>query len=429
MQSMKKLIVIIGVLISLVSYGQQNRLALVIGNGEYEYAGTLRNPVNDALSMKKAFVLVGFEVLDYYNLTQSEMKRAIDNFGMSLKDYDVGLFFYAGHGIQLKGLNYLIPVDANLLSEQYIEYDCVQADRILGLMDASQVDVNIIILDACRNNPFERSWTRSSEGRGLAHMDAPAGTLIAYATAPGRTASDGSGVNGLYTEAILESMKIQDINIIQFFQNVRALVSQRSNKQQIPWESTSLTGDFYLNNNIEAIKQINSKSKGNINKTADPSDVRIAYFNLDSVMAKWDLFSLYRQELIHKQIDNETDLNKRTKIFNQRVKDFQNKVQQGLMIRTEAAELEAQLLKESQNLQKLQKRYSLELLETEQVMNRKLLSMIEQYVAELSEIRGYSFVHTYKSGGNLIYGTKAYDITDDVIAGLNKRYKQEKERE
>jgi uncharacterized caspase-like protein len=113
-------------------------------------------------------------------------------------------------------------------------------------MESSGTKVNIIILDACRNNPFERSWTRSSTGKGLAFMNAPRGSLIAYATAPGSTASDGSGNNGLYTSAILESIKIQNINILQIFQNVRNIVTEKSEGQQIPWESTSLTGDFYF---------------------------------------------------------------------------------------------------------------------------------------------------------------------------------------
>lgn len=225
---------------------KQKRLALVIGNGNYK-ASILANPENDARDMKAALERYGFDVMQYENLNQSSMKQVMDEFGGRLKSYDVGLFFYAGHGIQAKGYNYLIPVDADLRSEEQVEYDCVQADRILALMEASGTDMNIIILDACRNNPFERSWTRSASGRGLAYMNAPSGTLIAYATAPGSTASDGSGRNGLYTSAILECIKIPDMTILQMFQNVRSIVSSESQKQQIPWESTSLTGDFYFN--------------------------------------------------------------------------------------------------------------------------------------------------------------------------------------
>jgi hypothetical protein len=221
----------------------QKRLALLIGNGQYQNS-ILANPENDAREMKSILLQYGFDVLEYENLSQSQMKMAMDEFGDKLKNYDVGLFFYAGHGIQSKGYNYLIPVDANIKSEEQVEYDCVQADRILALMESSGTDVNIIILDACRNNPFERSWTRSANGKGLAFMNAPKGSLIAYATAPGSTASDGSGRNGLYTSALLESIRIPDINILQVFQNVRVIVSDKSGGQQIPWESTSLTGDF-----------------------------------------------------------------------------------------------------------------------------------------------------------------------------------------
>jgi WD40 repeat protein len=227
------------------SSSPQKRLALIIGNGNY-LSSYLANPENDAREMKNALVQYGFDVLEYENLNQSRMKMAMDEFGGKLKGYDVGLFFYAGHGIQSKGYNYLIPVDANLKSEEQVEYDCVQADRILAFMESSGTKVNIIILDACRNNPFERSWTRSSAGKGLAFMTAPSGSLIAYATAPGSTASDGSGNNGLYTSAILESIRTPKINILQIFQNVRKIVSEKSGGQQIPWESTSLTGDFYF---------------------------------------------------------------------------------------------------------------------------------------------------------------------------------------
>jgi len=230
---------------SATSTSAQKRLALLIGNGNYPNS-FLANPENDALEMKNILQQYGFDVLLYENLSQTRMKMAMDEFGDRLKNYDVGLFFYAGHGIQSKGYNYLIPVDANIKSEEQVEYDCVQADRILALMEASGTDVNIIILDACRNNPFERSWTRSATGKGLAFMNAPKGSLIAYATAPGSTASDGSGKNGLYTSALLESIRIPDLNILQIFQNVRNIVSQKSNGLQIPWESTSLTGDFYF---------------------------------------------------------------------------------------------------------------------------------------------------------------------------------------
>jgi hypothetical protein len=222
------------------------RLALVIGNGKYINSMELANPVNDARAMKRALQDVGFDVYEYEDLNQSQMKMAIDKFGSLLKQYSVGLFFYAGHGIQSRGANYLIPVDASLQSEQQVEYDCVQADRVLGFMEAAGSRINIVILDACRNNPFERSWSRAVNGTGLAFMNAPTGSLIAYATSPGRTASDGSGSNGLYTSALLENIKTPGISILQMFQKVRQTVASKSGKQQIPWESTSLTADFFF---------------------------------------------------------------------------------------------------------------------------------------------------------------------------------------
>jgi hypothetical protein len=225
----------------------QKKTALVIGNGTY-LVSVLSNPENDARAMAGILKKLGFEVFEYENLSQNQMKKAIDEFGLRLKNNSVGLFYYAGHGVQFKGFNYLIPVDAQLKSEEDVEFDCVEANRVLAKMEASGSKVNIIILDACRNNPFERSWTRSSTGRGLAFMDAPGGTLIAYSTAIGRTASDGSGNNSPYTSAILESIQISGITINQMFQNVARIVSQKSNNQQVPWISSSLTADFYFNN-------------------------------------------------------------------------------------------------------------------------------------------------------------------------------------
>ena len=223
------------------------RLALVIGNADYTNGGSLQNPINDVRAMETTLKDLGFTVLKYENCSQSTIKRAIDNFGQQLADYDVGLFFYAGHGIQVRGNNYLIPVDAQLTSENDVEYDCVRADRVLAKMESAGSKTNIAVLDACRDNPFERSWSRGTQGNGLAFMNAPRGSLIAYATAPGQTASDGKGgKHGLYTAALLENITLPGLTIEQVFKRVRAKVAQQSEGKQTPWESTSLTGDFYF---------------------------------------------------------------------------------------------------------------------------------------------------------------------------------------
>ena len=223
------------------------RLALVIGNASYTHGGNLQNPINDVRAMESSLKDLGFTVLKYEDCSQSTIKRAIDEFGRQLADYDVGLFFYAGHGIQVRGNNYLIPVDAQLTSENDVEYDCVRADRVLAKMESAGSKTNIAILDACRDNPFERSWSRGTQGNGLAFMNAPQGSLIAYATAPGQTASDGKGgKHGLYTAALLDNISLPGLTIEQVFKRVRAKVAQKSEGQQTPWESTSLTGDFYF---------------------------------------------------------------------------------------------------------------------------------------------------------------------------------------
>jgi len=226
------------------------RLALVIGNSNYENGGSLPNPVNDANAIAQSLQSLGFEVMKYQNVTEKEMKQAINSFGLKLNGYEVGLFYYAGHGIQNKGMNYMIPVEADLHSEAQIEFDCVAADRVLAYMDAAQTKVNVIIMDACRNNPFERSWNRSANGNGLAMMNAPTGSLIAYATAPGKVASDGTGSNGLYTSALLKYLPDPKLTIEQVFKKVRTEVTEKSSGAQVPWETTSLTGDdFYFSTN------------------------------------------------------------------------------------------------------------------------------------------------------------------------------------
>ena len=262
-----------------INNNNEKRLALVIGNGKYVYCNELSNPTNDSKGMKAALQKVGFDVFEYENLNEAQMKKAIDDFGVKLKNYSVGLFFYAGHGIQSKGYNYLIPVDANIQSEQQVEYDCVQADRVLGLMEEAGSPVNIVILDACRNNPFGRSWSRAANNGGLAFMNAPGGSLIAYATSPGRTASDGSGSNGLYTSALLENLQTPGISILQMFQNVRRTVSQKSYKVQIPWEPTSLTGDFFFVN----------APKEDITNTATTSTTNTITKTINSSIATWKL--------------------------------------------------------------------------------------------------------------------------------------------
>jgi uncharacterized caspase-like protein len=175
------------------------------------------------------------------------MKQAISEFGDLLaKDSNtVGLFYYAGHGLQIKGKNYLIPIDAKIENEADVEVYCVDLDGLLANLEYSGNNVNIIILDACRNNPFGRSF-RSQAGDGLATVNAPIGTIIAYATAPGAVAGDGNGENGLYTEEFVKALEIPKIKIEDVFKKVRSRVKTISEGKQIPWENSSIEGDFYF---------------------------------------------------------------------------------------------------------------------------------------------------------------------------------------
>ena len=155
----------------------------------------------------------------------------------------------------------------------------------------------------------------------------------------------------------------------------------------------------------------------------NPSEISIAYFNMDSVMAQWDLYFQYQQELGQKQSELESDFSGRTETFYQSVQDAQYKIQRGLVTRSEAEQLQQNLANEQQNLQNLQDQYSSQLQEESIVKQRKLIDMIERYVADMSREKGYSYVYSYQFGGNLIYGAKPYDITNDVVAGLNERFK------
>ncbi|MEP6787574.1 MAG: caspase family protein, partial [Acidobacteriota bacterium] len=228
------------------------RTALVIGNGAYTAAPALKNPPNDARDMAATLKALGFDVTSGIDVRQRDFKRLIREFGQKLKGGGSGLFYYAGHGVQSKGRNYLIPIDAEVMSEADVEDTGVDLSLILNYMDDAANGLNIVILDACRNNPFARSF-RSATG-GLAQVDAPTGTLIAYATAPGTVASDGADRNGLYTSELLKQMQAPGQSATDMFMRVRAEVMKKTAGKQVPWESSSLVGAFYFSSKAAASK-------------------------------------------------------------------------------------------------------------------------------------------------------------------------------
>ncbi len=228
--------------------GYKNKYALIIGNSDYKDS-PLKNPKNDAMDMSKELESVGFKVRTVINADRTEFRRAIIEFNKDMnKNPGVGLFYYAGHGLQSDGVNYLVPIGAEIEAQFEIEDECIRADRVLRMLNSLDNPLNIIILDACRNNPYASAY-RSTD-RGLAMPEfAPTGSILAFATAPGKTASDGEGNNGLYTQEFIEAMKIPGLSIEEVFKRVRINVSQKSSGQQIPWENSSLMGDFYFRRN------------------------------------------------------------------------------------------------------------------------------------------------------------------------------------
>jgi len=219
------------------------RLALVIGNQAYRVRPLL-NPRNDADDMSKALKNAGFEVIDVRDASLSQMRNAVRQFGDRLLTRDVGLVYYSGHGIEVRGRNYFIPVNADIKRSDEIADQSLDVNLILEKMETAKKGVNILIVDACRDDPFGRSFRSSS--RGLANMDAPQGTIIAFATSPGKVAADGDGRNSPYTKNLIKTMQIPNLPIEQVFKQVRIAVQQETKNQQTPWENTSLSGDFYF---------------------------------------------------------------------------------------------------------------------------------------------------------------------------------------
>ena len=221
----------------------ERRVALVIGNGAYD-TGRLRNPVNDAAAMSAALQGAGFEVTLLKDAGYQDIRRAVFSFGGALKRGGVGLFYYAGHGVQVKGANYLIPTNAQITAAEEVEVEGLNVNNVLARMASAGNRLNIVILDACRNNPYGQSYRGARSG--LAQTQAPSGTYIAYATAPGQVASDGQGANSPFTEALISAMGREGLKLEDVFKEVRGQVQTASRGDQVPWTSSSITGDFYF---------------------------------------------------------------------------------------------------------------------------------------------------------------------------------------
>ena len=246
---------------------KSERLALVIGNGAYQTA-PLKNPVNDAEDVTRVLSSMGFKVSLHQNVDKRTMEESIRNFGRQLKAGGVGLFFFAGHGMQVEGQNYLIPVNAKIKSESDIKYEAVDAGLVLGKMEDAGNQLNIVILDACRNNPFSRNFRNAATG--LARMDAPTGSLIAYSTAPGAVAADGVDRNGIFAKHLIKHLAAPNLTVEQVLKKVRIDVAAETSQRQIPWESSSLMGEFYFSS-AQAAPMLTTPSSGRFDGAWDVS--------------------------------------------------------------------------------------------------------------------------------------------------------------
>ncbi len=223
----------------------ENRIALVIGNSDYTSVSALPNPINDAKAVTRFLSSAGFEVVQAPNLTQTDMRRTVAEFTRmaAAKGPDtVTLVFYAGHGVQVDGENFLIPVDARIEREADVPLQAMRLADVMNALSSISSKSSIVILDACRNNPF--SAINKTSGRGLAMVDAPRGSLVSYSTAPGAEAVDGDNGNSPFTTALVDIGQEPGLPIEQALKRVRLAVSKATDPMQIPYESSSLTTEF-----------------------------------------------------------------------------------------------------------------------------------------------------------------------------------------
>ena len=268
----------------------EKRVALVLGNGSYKLISALANPVNDAKLMAEALKIAGFEVHTAFDSDYPAMRRAVRKFGRALRRAGkdaVGLLYYAGHGVQARGQNYLIPLGAQIESTADLDLEALSATQALSQMEEAGNRLNLVILDACRNNPFVGS-VRSS-GRGLARIQAASGALIAFSAAPGQVALDGDGINSPYTSALATAIQKPGLLVEQVFKQVRNEVERETGGRQTPWEESSLKGDFYFTPG----RSETSSSTTTTEKPASDASLELAFWNSVKDSRKIDLLQAY----------------------------------------------------------------------------------------------------------------------------------------
>lgn len=240
--------------LALATKDDEKRYALVIGNSLYKTA-PLKNPVNDAADMSAKLSKYGFDVEQLFNADKKKMREAINRFGQKLLKKDaIGLFFFAGHGVQSQNSNYLLPINANIIDEADVEFEAINANRVLNKMAFANNGLNIMVLDACRNTTIPRS-TRSA-ANGLTFMRPASGSLIFYATEPGKVATDGKGRNGLFTEKLMGNMDIEGLKVEDVFKKTAIDVRDASRNRQTPWSEGVILGEFYFSDPPKEVAKV-----------------------------------------------------------------------------------------------------------------------------------------------------------------------------
>ena len=270
-------------LLSFVAAGsalaQDGRVALVIGNSKYKHTPPLANPKNDAADVSAELKKLGFEVIERVDLDKGAMDRAVRDFAEKLSGAKVGLFFYAGHGLQVGGQNYLVPIDAKLSSASAIDFEMVRLDLIHRTMER-EASTNILMMDACRDNPLARNLaralgTRSAQiGRGLAVVESGEGTLISFSTQPGNVALDGSGRNSPYAGALVKHLATQGEDLPTILINVRNEVMKATGRRQVPWEHSAMTARFFFTPPKEGPPQVELEFWASVKDSTSPGVLR-----------------------------------------------------------------------------------------------------------------------------------------------------------
>jgi hypothetical protein len=263
----------------------EQRVALVIGNSNYQSVPQLANPNNDARSVAQLLNSAGFEVTVATDQTRNDMVRGLQDFSNKVADHGpntVAMIYYAGHGVQLAGENYLVPIDARIAAPSDLPDNTVRLVDVMGTLETIPSRMRIVVLDACRNNPFPNV---DDAGRGLAIVDAPSGSIVGYSTAPGMEAQDGDGNHSPYTSAFLNNARQPNLPIEQLFKRVRLEVNNTTAGKQTPWESSSLTSDFYFFGDT-AVASTRAPERGPIIQTASNFPSRSVQQAYDYVLSE-----------------------------------------------------------------------------------------------------------------------------------------------